>query len=241
MNAIEENQFTARWEALGERLPRPQAILSVSAHWFTPGSRIMDSPAPETIYDMYGFPDELYKIVYSAPGSPHFAQQAKKLIGRNVETDNTWGLDHGTWSVLRRIYPKADIPVFQLSVDRDAPFEDHFQIGRELRALREQGVLIFGSGNIVHNLARIHWNMEGGYPWAEDFDNYIKRNILDGNHRNVIHFEKAGTSASFAFTISDHFAPLLYVLGASDAEDTVSIFNDACVLGSISMTSYLLG
>lgn len=241
MNAIEENQFTAQWEALGKSLPRPQAILSVSAHWFTPGSRMMDSPAPKTIYDMYGFPDELYEIVYGAPGSPHFAKQAKKLIGRTVETDNTWGFDHGTWSVLHRMYPKADIPVFQLSVDRDASFEEHFQTGRDLRALREQGVLIFGSGNIVHNLARIQWNMEGGYPWAEDFDNYIKQNILNGNHRDVIRFEKAGVSASLAFTIPDHFAPLLYVLGASDEEDSVSVLNESCILGSLSMTSYLLG
>lgn len=241
MNAIEENQYTVQWEALGARLPRPQAILSVSAHWFTPGTRVMDSPAPETIYDMYGFPDELYKIVYKAPGSPHFAHLAKNLIERKTEIDNTWGFDHGTWSVLHRIYPKADIPVFQLSVDRYASFEDHFQIGRELHALREQGVLIFGSGNVVHNLARVNWNMEGGYPWAEDFDNYIKRNILNRNNQNVIRFEQAGASASLAFTIQDHFAPLLYVLGASNEEDPVFVFNDSCVLGSVSMASYLFG
>jgi len=240
-NAIEENQFTAQWEALGGKLPRPQAILSVSAHWFTHGTKIMDSAAPETIYDMYGFPDELYQIVYPAPGSPYFARLAKNLITRNTQTDNTWGLDHGTWSVLHRMYPEADIPVFQLSVDREASFEEHFQIGQELKALREQGVLILGSGNIVHNLARVRWDMEGGYDWAEEFDHYIKQNILDRNHQNIIHFEKAGTSASLAFTIPDHFAPLLYVLGASDEEDTVSILNDACTLGALSMTSCLLG
>ncbi len=239
MNAIEENQFSAQWEQLGARLPRPQAILSISAHWFTPGTKVTDSPAPEMIYDMYGFPDELYRITYNAPGSPHIARLAKELIGDRAQIDNSWGLDHGTWSVLRRIYPNADIPVFQLSVDRLASAKVHFEIGSKLRTLREQGVLIFGSGNIVHNLARVNWDMDGGYSWAEEFDHYIKSNILSRNVENVIRFEQAGTSSSFAFTSLDHFAPLFYALGASDEKDNITVFNDSCVLGSISMTSYL--
>jgi len=190
---------------------------------------------------MYGFPEELYRIVYGAHGAPELAHQTTQLVTKKVEIDNTWGIDHGTWSVLHRMYPRADVPVFQLSVDRSAPPEAHYQIGRELKALREQGVLIFGTGNVVHNLSRVNWNMDGGYPWAEEFDNYIKKSILEGNHDNVIHFERVGTSASLAFTMLDHYAPLLYVLGACDEEDSISVFNDACVLGSLSMTSYLFG
>ena len=241
INAIEQNQFTTQWEAISARIPRPEAILSVSAHWFTAGTRVMDSTDPRTIYDMYGFPDELYKIVYNAPGSPHFAHITKDLAQRKVEIDNTWGFDHGTWSVLHRIYPDADIPLFQLSVDKHASFEEHFQIGREISALREQGVLIFCSGNVVHNLARVNWNMDGGYPWADDFDNYIKQSIISRNNEKVIHFEQAGELASLAFTIQDHFAPLLYALGATDENDPTFVFNDACMLGSISMTCYLFG
>lgn len=241
MNAIEENQFTSQWEALGTRIPRPQAILAISAHWFTPGSRVTGGDAPETIYDMYGFPEELYEIAYRAPGSPQVAQRIKDLLGEQLQIDNSWGFDHGTWSVLHRMYPQAEIPVLQLSVDSKASFADQYAIGQKLRGLREQGVLILGSGNVVHNLARISWNMEGGYPWAEDFDNYIKEKILNGSHQDVIHLEKAGTSARLAFTVSDHFAPLLYVLGAADEEDRVAVFNAACILGSLSMTSYLLG
>lgn len=239
MNAIEENQYSSQWEKLPARIPRPQAILSVSAHWFTSGTRVTDSPAPKMVYDMYGFPDELYQVTYNAPGSPHFAALTKELLNDNTPFDNTWGLDHGSWSVLRRIYPHADIPVFQLSVDRLAPAKIHFEMGRKLRALRQQGVLILGSGNIVHNLARVNWNMNGGYPWAEEFDNYIKDSILKGNLENVIHYQQAGASSSLAFSALDHFAPLLYVLGASDGNDLVTVFNDSCMLGSLSMTSYL--
>ncbi len=239
MNAIERNPYSEQWKTLGTHLPRPQAILSVSAHWFTPGTKVMDSAEPKMIYDMYGFPDELYRIVYNAPGSPHFAHLTKELLGAEAKIDNTWGFDHGTWSVLRHIFPEADIPVFQLSVDWHASAEDYFKLGQKLSPLREQGVLIFGSGNVVHNLARVNWEMDGGYPWAEEFDNYIKTNIQSQNYDNVIHFEKAGPSASLAFITPEHFAPLLYVLGASHETDRLTIFNDSCVLGALSMTGYL--
>ncbi|MEA5016574.1 MAG: 4,5-DOPA dioxygenase extradiol [Candidatus Limiplasma sp.] len=241
MNAIENNRYTAQWEALGTRLPRPEAILSVSAHWFTRGTKIADTDAPETIYDMYGFPKALYQIQYNAPGAPRLAREAERLIRRSVAVDNTWGLDHGTWSVLRRIYPQADIPVFQLSVDRSAPAEVHYQIGRELRSLRDQGVLLLGSGNIVHNLALVDWTLNGGYAWAEDFDGYIRQRILEGRHEDVAHFERAGASAALAVPLMDHFAPLLYVLGAAGEDDPVSFFNNGYVLGSLSMTCCLLG
>lgn len=239
MNAIEENIFVEQWKALGRKIPRPKAILSISAHWFTEDTRVMDSPAPNTIYDMYGFPKELYKIVYNAEGSPHFAHLAQSAISRKVIIDNSWGFDHGTWSILHRMYPEADIPVFQLSVDANASAEEHYRIGQELYELREQGVLIFGSGNVVHNLARINWDMEGGYSWAEEFDRYVKENILKRMDENVIDYQKAGNSSSLAFTTMDHYAPLLYVLGAAKKTEQITVFNEACVLGSLSMTGYL--
>lgn len=239
MNAIEENHFVAEWKALGSKIPRPEAILAVSAHWFTRGTQVTDSQAPETIYDMYGFPDELYNIVYNAKGSPHFAHLAQNMISRKVGIDNSWGYDHGTWSVLHRIYPAADIPVFQLSVDRYASPAEHYKIGQELCGLREQGVLIFGSGNVVHNLAKVNWNIDGGYPWAEEFDAYIKENIISSNDEKVINYKETGASSALAFTTLDHFAPLLYALGASEKREGVTVFNDSCILGSLSMTSYL--
>ena len=224
---------------LGKKLPHPKAILSVSAHWFTKGTKVSDEEHPETIYDMYGFPQPLYEIVYGAKGSPEFAHKAKELIGSRVSIDNSWGLDHGTWSVLHRMYPKAEIPVFQLSVDRSASPQEHFEMGKKLRSLRSEGVLIFGSGNIVHNLSRLDWNSEKGYDWAEEFDGYIKKSIIARNFDDVISYQNAGKPAALAFNTLDHYAPLLYVLGAAEEEDKVSVFNDSCVMGAISMTSYL--
>lgn len=242
MNAIENNRFSAKWERLGEKLVRPKAILSISAHWFTPGVRIMDTPNPKMVYDMYGFPEELYRVSYPALGAPDFAKMTRKLIGEEVTVDNSWDIDHGTWSVLCRVYPEADIPVFQLSVDRFASPQKCYELGKLLRPLREQGVLIFGSGNVVHNLARVDWSMEGkGYAWAEEFDRYIKENIVNHRYENVIDYKKAGASSELAFPILDHFAPLLYVLGAVDEKDGITVFNESCDLGALSMTSYLFG
>lgn len=241
MNAIEENQFVNEWKALGQKLPVPKAILAVSAHWFTNGTRINDSNEPETRYDMYGFPEELYRIVYNAKGAPDLAHLIRDMIGRNVTIDNSWGYDHGTWSVLHRMYPEADVPVIQLSIDRRATLREHYEIGQELASLREQGVLILGSGNIVHNLAEVRWDLDGGYPWAEEFDGYIKDNILKRNDDNVIDYHLAGSCSSMAFTTLEHYAPLMYVLGASDKKEKLTIFNDSCVLGSLSMTGYVFG
>lgn len=240
MNAIEENQYVEEWRALKEKIPKPEAILSISAHWFTDGTRVMTTDTAKTIYDMYGFPEELYRVVYNAKGSPQYAQEVKSLISREVIIDNSWGYDHGTWSILHRIYPEADIPVFQLSVDRNASAAQHYRMGQELYKLREQGVLILGSGNVVHNLSRIDWNKENeGYPWAEEFDDYICENILERKYQNVIDYQKAGSSSSLAFTTTDHFAPLLYILGATNEQDKITVFNKAYALGSLSMTSYL--
>jgi 4,5-DOPA dioxygenase extradiol len=239
MNAIEDNDFTRTWEALGKRLPRPKAILAVSAHWYTDGTLTSDAEHPRMIYDMYGFPRALYELKYPVTGSAELTQSIKALLEDGVTIDNGWGIDHGTWSVLCKMYPKADIPVVQLSVNARATAQVHYEIGRKLAQLRTEGYLILGSGNVVHNLALISWEMTEGYPWAQTFDDYVKSAILEGRHDDVVHYERAGDSAKKAFYTPDHYFPLLYALGASDAEDQVEVFNDVCLMGSMSMTGYL--
>ena len=239
MNAIEENSYTEQWERLGSSLPRPEAILSVSAHWYTRGTRITDAPEPRIIYDMYGFPKALYQVQYPAPGQPELAHRIKELLSVPVLIDNEWGCDHGTWSVLCRVYPKADIPVLQLSIDGTMPGEFHYQIGQELAALREEGIMILGSGNVVHNLSRIDWSREDGFDWAQEFDDHVHQCIQDRNHQDLIQWKKHGKSAEAAVPAPDHYLPLLYVLGASSEEDQIQVFNRSCLMGSLSMTSYL--
>jgi len=238
MNAIEDNIYTRKWIEIGAALPRPDAILSVSAHWTTDGTSVMDSPFPRTVYDMYGFPKELYEVVYQPPGSPEYARMVAGLI-ENVRVDNSWGIDYGSWSVLCRMYPKADIPVFQLSLDTNASSQKHYEMGQALKPLREKNVLILGSGNIVHNLSRVNWDMNGGYPWAVEFDGYIKDRILKRGFHDVIDYKRAGPSAQFAFRTTEHFDPLLYVLGASDTSDRLTVLNNSYTMGSLSMTGYL--
>lgn len=239
MNAVEDNDYTRNWSKIADMIPQPKAILSVSAHWFTRGARIADSEKPKMVYDMYGFPEELYQTKYDAAGAPDFARRTKALIKSDVLIDNSWGIDHGTWSVLCKMYPHADIPVFQLSVDSNAPAETHFGIGQDINSLRDEGVLILGSGNIVHNLSKVNWDMEGGYQWAYDFDSYIKDRIVKKRFDDVVGYRNAGRSAESAVHTPDHFYPLLYILGASRHEDKAEVFNEACTLGSISMTCYL--
>ena len=208
MNAIEDNQYTKNWMKIASEFPKPKAILAISAHWYTSGSRITDEAHPKMVYDMYGFPDELYKVLYEAEGAPELAHLTKDLIKRDVKIDNSWGYDHGTWSVLCKMYPEADIPVYQLSVDSSASAQTHFKIGQEISALREKGVLILGSGNVVHNLSKIGWEMEGGHPWADDFDNYIKNKIISKEYQDVINYKTAGKSSELAFYTPDHYFPL---------------------------------
>ncbi len=239
MNAVEDNGFTRNWEKIAAQIPRPEAILALSAHWFTSGTRISDDEHPKMIYDMYGFPKELYEVNYPAKGSPEFAHVTKSLISKPVEIDNSWGYDHGTWSVLKKMYPKADIPVFQMSIDKTASAEEHFQMGKELRALRDKGVLILASGNVVHNLSLVNFSMEGGYEWATEFDRYIKEKIVRREFSDVLQYKNAGKCAEYAFYSPDHFYPLLPILGASDEEDTLRVLNDECMFGALSMTCYL--
>ena len=225
---------------MAKAIPKPEAIISISAHWFTKGTKVMDEENPKTIYDMYGFPKELYEIIYNAPGNPKLARVAKNLISRDSVFDNSWGIDHGTWSVLVHMYPEREIPVFQISIDAFAPPEAHYQIGKELKSLRDQSVLLFGTGNIVHNLRRIDMGMRDKcFDRSHQFDDYIKDNILNGNHENVLNYMSLGESANLAVPTPDHFNPILYILGAADPEDKVTVYNEDFILGSVSMTSYL--
>lgn len=239
MNAIEDNDYTAGWQRIASGLKKPKAILSVSAHWVTEGTRVNDSETPKTIYDMYGFPDALYKVKYDASGSPSFAQKTKSLLTKEVKVDNTWGIDHGTWSVLCRMFPEADIPVYQLSLDRNASAKKHFENGRAISALREEGVLILGSGNVVHNLSKVNFRMSGGFEWADEFDQYVIQHIKNGTYDGVLDYNCAGESAQMAFYTTEHYDPLLYVLGAAKPDDKLTVFNDSRIYGALSMTSFL--
>lgn len=237
MNAIEDNSFTEKWEEIGRILPKPSAILCVSAHWFSNGSFVSDEANPKQIYDMYGFPKELYELKYPVKGSPILAEKVKDML--EIEIDNDWGIDHGTWSVLCKMYPEADIPTFQLSVNRNEDAKYYYDLGRQLSSLREEGVLIIGSGNVVHNLRLIEWDMPfGGFDWAHEFDDIVKNHIREGNHNALIDYKNL-PSSSLAVPTIDHYAPLLYVLGAAGESSQVSVFNDSCVMGSLSMTSYI--
>ncbi len=239
MNAIENNEFTQTWRQLGKELPKPEAILIISAHWYTNGSKTTDERHPRMIYDMYGFPDALYQVDYKVTGAPELAHLTKNLISREVRIDNSWGIDHGTWSVLCKMYPDADIPIYQLSIDAGADALTHYQIGREIGSLRNQGVMILGSGNVVHNTSLFNQESQQGFTWAEDFDEFIKESILAGKYNQVVSPNSTGKYMRDAVTTPDHYYPLLYILGAARENDRVSVFNDSCILGSLSMTSYL--
>lgn len=240
MNAIEENEFTENWKNIAKNIPTPKAIVSISAHWFTKGTKIMNEESPKTIDDMYGFPKELYEIVYDSPGNPALASECKQSISADSEYDNTWGIDHGTWSVLVHMYPDRDIPVFQISIDATAPPEVHYQMGQELKFLRERGVLLFGTGNITHNLRMVDFSMGNtGFHWAHEFDDAIKEDILNKKYDNVVNYMRHGEIAKLAVPTTDHFYPILYILGATYDDDKVSVYNHSCVLGSLSMTSYV--
>lgn len=240
MNAIEDNDYTRTWRMMVNHIGQVEAIIAVSGHWFTKGTKIMNDENPKTIYDTYGFSQELYEVVYNSPGSPSIAKDSMELISKQAEYDNSWGIDHGIWSVLVHMYPDRNIPLFQISVDAYSSPESHYKIGQELRSLREEGVLIFASGNIVHNLGMVNWDMEKkGYDWAYKFDNYIYDNIMNKNHNKILRYRELGDLARFAVPTTDHFDPLLYALGATDEDDEVRVYNRSCELGSLTMTSYI--
>ena len=239
MNAAEENTYSRGWQEISRAIPKPEAILAVSAHWYTEGTRLQTEENPKTIHDFYGFPQQLYEIEYPAPGAPGLAHRAMELFGHNSFEDNAWGIDHGTWSVLKWMYPDADIPVCQMSIDRRMTPAELYETGQKLKPLRDENVLILGSGNVVHNLRLVDFSAEGGFDWAEEFDAFIRGRIEERNFSEVIDYKKAGDCARFAFPTPEHFDPLLYVLGAVDGKDRVNVYNASCTLGSLSMTSYL--
>jgi 4,5-DOPA dioxygenase extradiol len=239
LNAIENNEFTTTWKNLAENIPTPKAILCISAHWLKDSTAVLSAKNPETIHDFYGFPEELYKVEYPAIGSLGYARIVKDAIKSvNVEMDDSWGLDHGTWSVLIHTYPNANIPVIQLSINMDMPIDVHLRIGKELSKLREQGVLIIGSGNIVHNLGMMRMN-NAAFPWAIEFDEYIQKSLEDKNVENLLNY-KRHASAKYAVPTNDHYIPLLYVVGAS-RDEKPQFFCRKIFYSSLSMTCVAYG
>lgn len=238
MNAIEQNAFTASWRTLGEAI-RPKAILMVSAHWFTKGTWTQDEKQPKVINDMYGFPKPLYEVNYQVNGDIALTNRIRECLGGTVDINNSWGIDHGAWSVLVHMFPKRDVPVVQLSVDALKAPEAHFEIGRKLSALRDEGYLIMGSGNIVHNLRKVNFHKADGEDWADAFDLKIRDAIVAGDYDKCLNYRQLGDIAELAVPTTDHYDPLLYCLGAARASDTVEVFNEARVMGSLSMTSYI--
>ncbi len=241
MNAIEDNEFSRAWIEIGQSLPRPRAILCISAHWETIGTQVTAVERPKTIYDFYGFPQPLYEAQYPAHGSPALARLAQETVHKTqIQPDSAWGLDHGAWSVLSRMFPRADIPVIELSLDRTKEPAFHYELGRELKALRNKGVLIVGSGNMVHNLRAVVWQ-ETAYDWALEFDEHLKQLILTGDHDSIIHYQKLGQAARLSVPTNEHYLPLLYVLALQDKADEISFFADKVTMGSVSMRSVRLG
>ncbi|HZQ93529.1 MAG TPA: 4,5-DOPA dioxygenase extradiol [Candidatus Sulfotelmatobacter sp.] len=241
MNAIENNGFTQALSELGARLPKPQAVCVVSAHWVTQGSRVVASAHPATIHDFYGFPQPLYEVKYPAPGAP---AEAEKLAENPViVSDQEWGLDHGSWSVLRHMYPQADVPAYQLSLDEGRSLKEHLELGREIKQLRERGVLILGSGNIVHNLRRIDWNdPHGALDWAREFDARVKTAMDAHDAASLAEPQKWGESLlATAHPTLEHYVPLLYCMGSTDERDEVSYPYEGFDFGSISMRAVLFG
>lgn len=243
MNAIEDNEFSRGWREIAGLVGKPRAILCVSAHWFVKESLVLAAKHPRTIHDFYGFPRDLYDVRYPAPGAPELAEQVSQIVAsESVAPDDSWGLDHGCWAVLRSMYPQADIPVCQLSLNFTLPSEAHYQIGRELAGLRDEGVLIVGSGNIVHNLGMVDWRDQGaGYPWADEFDALCRNSIKARDDERLVRYEGLGRPALLSIPTPDHYWPLLYVLGASASTEPVRFFNERRVLGSVSMTCVLIG
>ena len=244
MNAITSNGYTEAWGRIGRDTRRPKAILSISAHWFVPAMSVTISTAPRTIHDFGGFPPELYQVKYSAPGDPALARRVQGLLSPlPVTLDDSWGLDHGTWSVLRHVYPAADIPVVQLSIDETRPAAYHFEIGRKLAPLRDEGVLIAGSGNLVHNLHAYAWGRHprDPYDWAVRFEKRASELMLAGDLEPLIHYERLGPDAALSIPTPDHYLPLLYVLGAGRPGDRTQFPVEGVDGGSISMLAVQVG
>lgn len=244
MNAIERNRYTEAWSGIGASLPRPKAILSISAHWYVPGTLVTAMQAPPTIHDFGGFPRELFEFEYPAPGDPALAERVQKLLAPlPVGLDQRWGLDHGTWSVLSHVFPDADVPVIQLSMDDGKPAPFHYELGKRLAPLREEGVLLLGSGNLVHNLHAYAWGRHPVEPfdWAARFEQQARTCLVSGNDGPLVAYETLGRDATLSAPTPDHYLPLLYVIGARQERDEVSFPVGGIDGGSISMLSVRLG
>ena len=245
MNALEDNEFTSQWERMAAELPKPKAILCVSAHWLTRGSYVTAMENPPTLHDFGGFPDELFAVRYPAPGDPGLAEETRRVIqGAQVMPDHDWGLDHGAWSVIKRMYPEADVPVVQLSIDYHRPPRWHYDLGRELAPLRERGILILASGDMVHNLRRAAFDRFGepyGFDWALEAQAGFNRLILTRNHPALIDYPSLGEAVKLAVPTPDHYYPLLYALALQGEGDDAVLFNDRVVGGAVSMTSVRIG
>lgn len=246
MNAIEENEFVEGFRKVAKDLPKPNAILCISAHWETKGTFVSAMNMPPTIHDFSGFPPQLFQVQYPAPGSPELAQQTKELITKTkVGLDDKWGLDHGAWSVIKHLYPNANVPVVQLSLDYSQGPQYHYDLAKQLKELRKKGVLIIGSGNMVHNLRMVAWdklNVEGyGYDWALEAREKMNRSILNGDHASLINYSQHGKPFQLAVPTPEHYMPLLYTLALKDENEPVSLFNDKTLGGSLTMTSVKIG
>jgi 4,5-DOPA dioxygenase extradiol len=243
MNALADNLHTRAWRSIGASIPRPRAVLCISAHWYMTGTALTAMSAPKTIHDFGGFPRPLFEFQYAAPGSPQLATEVQQLLGTSAVLDHEWGLDHGTWSVLCHVYPQADIPVVQLSIDETLPAAAHYEIGRRLAPLREDGVLVIGSGNLVHNLHTYAWGKQAQVPydWAVRFETQARAWMLARNHDPLINYETLGRDAALCAPTPDHYLPLLYVLGAQHSDDQVTFPIDGIDGGSVSMLSVHLG
>lgn len=246
MNGIEDTAFSRRWTQMAKEIPTPKAVLVVSAHWFTKGTKITAMDFPQTIHDFGGFPQALFEVQYPAPGHPALAKETAALVhAAQVELDHDWGLDHGTWTIVRHMYPAADIPVLQLSIDYTKGPQYHYDLAKELQALRRKGVLIIGSGNMVHNLRMVAWDKinepEYAYDWAQTMNDKFKALIGDGNHAALVNYASLGKEALLAIPTPEHYLPLMYTLGLKDSKDELSFFNDKIVAGSLTMTSVKFG
>lgn len=242
MYALEDNRYTQTWQRLGVTLPRPKAILAISAHWFTRGTAVTAMTQPKTIHDFGGFPQALFDVHYPAAGDPALAARVRDLLAPiEVQMDQSWGLDHGTWAVLGKAYPQADVPVVQLSIDATQPASVHYAIGQKLATLRDEGILIIGSGNVVHNLRTLVWGDAPPFDWATRFNDYVRDHLLREDFAALIHYEQAGTDARLAVPTTEHYLPLLYVLGVKQAHESVTIAVDGMENGSISMMTAVIG
>jgi 4,5-DOPA dioxygenase extradiol len=246
MNAIEDNEFSRGWEEVTKKVPRPKAILCISAHWETRGTQVTAMKSPKTIHDFGGFPEELYEVQYQAPGSHWLADQVKNTIKKaEVLFNEGWGLDHGCWSVLRRMFPRADIPVVQLSLDHTKSADFHYELAKELLELRKKDILIIGSGNLVHNLFMIsvrnnNINKPFGFDWAIEANNLFKKLIIEKDYNTLANYKSLGDAVQLAIPTPEHYLPMIYAIALKQKNEVVSFFNDKPVAGSITMTSFII-